>query len=81
MCTHRGLQCNYSKDHLDNHHHHGIEFFEVSGLSHETIATSCFRHDSIKWQNHALEWHPQRKDRLKNCLRDITLVFLFLVCY
>ena len=35
------------KDHSNDDHHYGFEPFEVSGLSNEDVATSCFRHDSV----------------------------------
>ena len=44
---------NYNND-QSNNDHHGFESFEVSGLSHEAVATSCFQHDRYMCQNHAL---------------------------
>lgn len=37
------LNCN--KDNSNDDCHHGFKLFEVSGLSHQAAATSCFHHD------------------------------------
>ena len=38
---------NYNKDHSSDDQHYGFEPLEVSGLSHEDVATSCFHHDNV----------------------------------
>ena len=63
-----------NKDHSNGDHHHGFEPFEVSRLSYEAVATSCFNHESVYLPEPYAEMVSSSK-RLSKAVKEFILLF------